>query len=214
MEGFAKLPPGARFVAGGEFLDVMREQIKEKLNNDPAFVKEVEAAKVAWKPSMSEVAKKEWKKRHPNALARMEAGQALGITVQRGEGKIARGERASTAGKRATTVGERIGKGVGKAVGKGTPPGQQERNKRQLCPCCEDTLTQLNKGIFAAHLRDLPLASAQAHYNSLSTKNRGQLPTGMTTKWFQEPKSKSVFTIEEFIEMNYPSRKRVKVTKK
>ncbi|GMH50673.1 hypothetical protein TrRE_jg13601, partial [Triparma retinervis] len=106
MEGFAKLPPGARFVAGGEFglqkIEEMRKLIEEKLNNDPAFVKEVEAAKVAWKPSMSKDEKNEWKKRHPNALVRMEAGQALRFTVERGQGMIARGERASTAGKRAT----------------------------------------------------------------------------------------------------------------
>ncbi|GMH60955.1 hypothetical protein TrRE_jg4032, partial [Triparma retinervis] len=96
----------ARMAAGGaagvEFLDVMREQIKEKLKKDPAFVKEVEAAKVAWKPSMSKDDKADWARKHPSALVRMEAGQALKFTVQRGQGQIALGERASTAGKRAT----------------------------------------------------------------------------------------------------------------
>ncbi|GMH60926.1 hypothetical protein TrRE_jg9738, partial [Triparma retinervis] len=100
----------ARMAAGGEFVDVMREQIKEMLKNDPAFVEEVEAAKVAWKPSMSKDDKADWDRKYPSALVRMEAGKALKFTVERGTGKIARGERASTAGKRATTVGERIGK--------------------------------------------------------------------------------------------------------
>ena len=114
-------------------------------------------------------------------------------------------------------TGKRMGKRIGKAKGKGTSAKQKERDDRdksQPCPCselgCNSVLTRLNKQYFTAHLRELPSASALEHYNSLSKKNHQQLPTGMTTKWFQELESKRVFTMEEFMNKNKNKNKKRK----
>ncbi|GMI24140.1 hypothetical protein TrCOL_g9601 [Triparma columacea] len=180
----------------------MMKKIEEK-KYDKDFQNEVEAAKEDWHANMTEEEKEEWRKNH-SGPARSAAGQAMKLTVPRGEGQIAQGKRRSTKGDRiGQAIGQAKGKAKGKAINKGTPPAQKERNKPRLCPCSElgcNAKFIVRKPTFALHLRKLSPDSAQEHYNFLSKKDNKQLPDGITIKWFREGGSKQVFDMKQFIE--------------